>query len=270
MLKRNAYVSVVQITDCHLHQDPEAGLYGLNSRLGLEQVVALAAQHSPQRVLLTGDIVHDETRLGYEALPSLVAPLKAPVACIPGNHDDYELMSRVLASAGLVDQQASCGKSVLLPHWQIVLLNSQVEGEVGGALSEGELDFLRGKLNEYPKHHTIVCMHHHPVAIGSRWLDRIGLANSNELFEILDQYPQVKAVVWGHVHQNFDEQRDGRRLLACPSTCIQFTPGADDFELDALTPGYRWFRLYDGGELETGVERLTSMPGRLNTEASGY
>ena len=270
MQKHNAYVSVVQITDCHLYQDPEAGLYGLNSRLGLEKVVAMAAKYAPERVLLTGDIVHDETREGYEALHHLVAPLQAPVACIPGNHDDFDLMRSVLNLAGLADQQASCGKSILFSHWQIILLNSQVEGKVSGALSDDELDFLRYQLNKHPEHHTIICMHHHPVKIGSQWLDRIGLANADDLFEILDDSPQVKALVWGHVHQSFEEFRDGRYLLACPSTCIQFTPGADNFELDTLTPGFRWFRLHDDGVLETGVERLPAMPGQLNTEASGY
>ena len=38
----------------------------------------------------------------------------------------------------------------------------------------------------------------------SRWLDNVGLANANEFWSVIDSHPQVKAVVWGHVHQTFE------------------------------------------------------------------
>ncbi|KTC63185.1 hypothetical protein AO262_22830 [Pseudomonas fluorescens ABAC62] len=46
------------------------------------------------------------------------------------------------------------------------------------------------------------------------------------------------------------------RLLASPSTCIQFAPGSEDFKVSEQAPGYRWLRLHGDGRLETGVERV--------------
>ncbi len=260
------HFKVAQISDVHLHADLSAGLYGLNSYRSFSEVVALAAQRQPDLLLLTGDLVHDETAEGYRHLRRALAPLGVPGLCIPGNHDDLTLMRQVLQAQGGL----GCEKSVRHGRWQIVMLNSQVVGKVGGRLARDELDFLELSLSLYPDHHTLICMHHHPVALGSKWLDQIGLDNADQLFEVIDAYAQVKALVWGHVHQLFDGERRGVRLLATPSTCIQFKPGVDTFSLDPVAPGYRWFRLYEDGRFETAVERLQQMPGRLDVNAPGY
>ena len=260
MKRSRACFDLVQITDSHLYGDGERGLYGLNSYRALSEVVALAARRQPAFALLSGDLVHDETRQGYELLKRAIAPLGCPAHAIPGNHDDLKLMCQVL----------DCGKTIRHGGWQIILLNSQVAGEVGGCLGQGELEFLEQALTQFPEYASLICMHHQPLPIGSQWLDRIGLKNGEALFDIVDRHSQVKALVWGHVHQAFDGQRNGVRLLATPSTCIQFKPGADDFALDDLAPGYRWFRLFEDGEMETGIERLPQMPGAIDRDASGY
>jgi Icc protein len=40
--------------------------------------------------------------------------------------------------------------------------------------------------------HALVCLHHHPVAMHSRWLDSVGLANANEFWSVIDSHPQVR------------------------------------------------------------------------------
>ncbi len=260
------HLNVAQISDAHLYADRGAGLYGLNSYRAFAEVVALAARRHPELLLLTGDLVHDETAEGYRHLRDTLARLNAPGLCIPGNHDDLALMRQVLQKGGGI----SCTRSTRRGNWQIILLNTQVVGKVGGYLAQDELDFLHRSLARYPDHHALICMHHQPVAVGSRWLDQIGLENADQLFSVIDAHPQVKALVWGHVHQAFDERRNGVRLLATPATCIQFKPKSDDFALDPVTPGYRWFRLYEDGRLDTAVERLAQMPGRLDVNARGY
>ena len=63
-------------------------------------------------------------------------------------------------------------------------------------------------------------------------------------------------MLWGHVHQPFDQQRNGLRLLATPSTCFQFAPHSADFNVSNEAPGYRWLRLQPDGTLQTGVSRV--------------
>jgi Icc protein len=96
--------------------------------------------------------------------------------------------------------------------------------------------------------------------MGSRWLDQVGLENSDELFAVLDRHPQVRALLWGHVHQELDTWRGQVRLLATPSTCAQFKPHADGFAIDERPPGYRWLHLREDGTLDTGVEWVDEAP----------
>jgi Icc protein len=163
---------------------------------------------------------------------------------------------------GLTGQKADIrqDRSFFLGNWQVLLLNSSVPDQVGGHLSDDSLHWLARALDAHPNHHALVCLHHQPVPVGSAWIDEIGLSNGADLFAVLDRYPQVRAVLWGHVHQEFDTDRNGVRLLSTPSTCIQFAPGAEVFTLDAAGPGYRWLTLNGDGGMDTGVMRLPDAP----------
>ena len=90
------------------------------------------------------------------------------------------------------------------------------------------------------------------------------------LFAVLDRFPQVRAVLWGHVHQEIDRQRNGVRLLASPSTCIQFAARSEDFQVSEEQPGYRWLRLHADGQVESGFERARDFEVKLDFNSPGY
>jgi Icc protein len=94
--------------------------------------------------------------------------------------------------------------------------------------------------------------------MSSRWLDKVGLANANEFWSVIDSHPQVRAVVWGHVHQAFEGTRRGVRLIATPSTCAQFQPRSNDFVIDSQPPAYRLLTLHSNGAIDTGVHSVTA------------
>ena len=89
--------------------------------------------------------------------------------------------------------------------------------------------------------------------MSSRWLDTIGIANADELWRVIDAHANVRALAWGHVHQYFDSQRGGVRLLATPSTGAQFLPRSDQFAVDERPPAYRRLTLHADGTLDTDV-----------------
>jgi len=99
------------------------------------------------------------------------------------------------------------------------------------------------------------------VPMASRWLDQVGLTNGAEFLHTLDQHRNVRAVVWGHVHQAYDAVRKGVRLLATPSTCAQFLPHSDDFAVDRRPPAYRTLELRADGSLTTEVVWLEQRSG---------
>jgi Icc protein len=174
-------------------------------------------------------------------------------------------MARVLDS-GLVKivPQADHG------NWTFLFLDSTVPEHEGGHLCKDQLDLLENRLAETAGRHVLICLHHQPVPVGSTWMDGMAIDNAEDFFAIVDRHSQVRAVVWGHVHQTFDRMRNGVRLLATPSTCIQFTPHGDHFGVDPEPPGYRWMVLHPDGRIDTDVERLSALPEGLDVASAGY
>jgi 3',5'-cyclic-AMP phosphodiesterase len=132
-------------------------------------------------------------------------------------------------------------------------LDSCQPGMASGQLSASTLAQLDAALGSAPGRHCLVTLHHHPVPMASRWLDRVGLENAADFFSIVDRHRNVRAIVWGHVHQAYDGLRKGVRLLATPSTCAQFVPHADEFAIDRRPPAYRTLELQSDGGLLTEV-----------------
>ena len=89
-------------------------------------------------------------------------------------------------------------------------------------------------------------------------------------FRIVDQYPQVRGIFWGHIHQQFEVDRKGVKLRSVPSTCIQFLPRSDDFALDTIAPGYRMIDLHDDGRIHTEVRRVEIPDIGVDTSCMGY
>jgi Icc protein len=247
-------IRVIHFTDPHLFGDPAATLRGINTRESLDRVLADASGHiaMADAILVTGDLVQDDAS-GYEQFRRAFARYNKPVLCVPGNHDLVPQMRAALAGAPFeLDGPADIGA------WRIVLLDSVVANQAGGHISVEMLTKLDEDLGRARQRHALVCLHHHPVNMSSRWLDKVGLANANEFWSVIDSHPQVKAVVWGHVHQPFEGARRGVRLLATPSTCAQFLPRSNDFVIDNQPPAYRLFTLHSNGALDTGVHSLTA------------
>jgi len=209
---------------------------------------AMTNGHPPDAIVATGDLVQDETHAGYKRFQQVLAPLNVPVFCMPGNHDSPDVMAGVLNSAPF-----QVNGSFQTHGWSLILLNTFARGDDAGRLSQPELDRLRDTLNEHRELHTLICLHHHPVPMGSRWLDGVALRNPHELLDIVDAAPQVRGLLWGHVHQASDRHRNGMRLMSTPSTCSQFRPNSDDFAVDARPPGFRWLNLRADGSIDSEV-----------------
>lgn len=257
---------IAQITDTHLYADPHGQLLGLDTRHCLKQVIDLALNiRAPDLVVASGDLSHDGSPQAYRHLHACFSRLEAPIYCLPGNHDETEAL-RANADCGRLFNS----RSICIGGWLQVFLDSTVKGSEGGHLTETELQDLDTALASHPDLPAVVWLHHQPVAIGSQWLDTMAVDNPKAFFDIIEKHPQVRAVIWGHVHQTFERQRNGVRLLSTPSTCIQFLPNSEKFAVDIIPPGYRWLELYPDGTFKTGVARLKIIPGRIDLGTRGY
>jgi 3',5'-cyclic-AMP phosphodiesterase len=240
---------LIQFTDPHLYGSENESLRGVPTLPALRAALAHARARDwpPDALLVTGDIVQDDPG-GYVHFREILGSLGLPVLCLPGNHDEPAAMRRELARAPFVlDDYVDFGR------WRIVLLDSCIPGAASGAVSAAGLAALERALAGAGTRHCMVCLHHHPVPMASRWLDRVGLTNGSEFMHAIDAHRNVRAIVWGHVHQSYDALRKGVRLLATPSTCAQFLPHSDEFAVDPRPPAYRTFELRADGSLLTEV-----------------
>lgn len=259
-------VRIVQITDTHLNATDDGHLLGMNTRQSLCYVLELIQKSKQQSdlLLLTGDLSQDGSLASYQFLEKALNGLESPSFWLPGNHDNP------IAYASVASEGTRSERLIRTKHWQLVLLDSQVPGKVYGGLSSSELAFLEQCLSDQPDLHTLVAFHHHPLDVGCRWMQGIGIRNSDALFEVLGRHSNVKSLLWGHVHQAFDQTLNGIRMLATPSTCVQFVPGSDEFSVDSQGPGYRWLDLMPDGTIETGIERVDHIEFEIDYSVKGY
>lgn len=263
-------IRAVQITDSHLFRDPRAALLKLNTQHSFEKVVELIAarEKSIDIILATGDIAQDASAEAYCRFAEAMQALKAPFYWIPGNHDRRVVMQNLSGYEHAFANRAE------IANWQFIMLDTSVAGEVYGRLDEHELRHLEMSLlaaTENPAlEHVVVCLHHNPVPGKALWMSDIGLHNSKEFLALIDRFAIVRAVVYGHVHQDLDFMRKNVRYFCSPSTCIQFKPDAIDFTLDELNPAYRWFNLYADGRIESAVERVQDFVFEVDHSSTGY
>ncbi len=250
--RKTAVHVLIQITDLHIFTNPDDEFDGVNTANSLKEVLRSVEEEFPEfdLMIVTGDLVQDREQKAYENMLKLMGSVTtAPVYYLPGNHDDPELMEFLLRDQfkPQIDE---------LDNWVIFCLNSYKAGTHGGFLKQRELAWLKDALSHSKDRHALICLHHHPVSIGSPWMDSMMLENPEDFFNVVDQFSHIKGIVWGHIHQEFTATRNGVQMLGSPSTCAQFLPAAKQFAMDVKRPGYRWLELHADGHLETGIRRI--------------
>jgi 3',5'-cyclic-AMP phosphodiesterase len=237
---------LVQLSDPHIgaswaEGDPVAKLAAAIDRV-------LELEERPDAVLVSGDIADHAADEEYEQVRVLLGRIEAPTYVLPGNHDDRDALHRHFGVPGA--NGAPVRYAVELDPLRLVVLDTTIPGEDGGALGREQLGWLDGTLREAPDAPTIVAMHHPPFVVGIRAWDAIGLASADRrlLGELLARHAQVQRVVAGHVHRAIAGELGCRAVMSVPSTYVQ---GLLDFrttelELSDDPPGFGVHALVDG------------------------
>lgn len=261
-------VTLVQITDTHLFSDSEGALLGVNTLNSFTAVVndILNSCVDFHSIIMTGDVSQDHTDASYVRFEQGILPLEKDCYWLPGNHDFKPSMYSVYPSSQIQEETyVQVGK-----NWQIILLDSQAEGSPHGYLSDEQLAYLDSKLQQNPDRFSLVLLHHHPLLVGSKWLDTHCLHNSEAFWEVIHSHQNVNCILCGHVHQDFHQQHQGVDVITSPSTCIQFKPNSDEFALEQVSPGWRTLTLKANGSIETQVYRLADEAFLPDFDAEGY
>ncbi len=240
-----AELRLLQLSDCHLSADPEARYRGQDADAGLAAMVEAASSFAPDALVLTGDLAEDGSPAAYARLVERLSDLSLPVAWLPGNHDEREVMQQPFEAAGFL-----AGPLLDWGGWQIALLDSTWPGRHDGEVDESRLAVLEELDDSRP---AAVFIHHQPVAARARWIDKVALVDGESFQARVAGSRAVRLVAFGHVHQAYRRQVDKVSYLAAPSTVANSLPGTDKFTLDPGGPAARWFVLRADGSFDTGI-----------------
>lgn len=241
------------MTDTHILDKPGTIFHGLDTKESFESVLSASLARDPDIdfILLTGDISQTGSRDSYTLFQSSINSVDLPIYCIPGNHDTPEFLQEVIPTC-----PNDSVSTIDLGPFSLILLDSRVQNEEYGLLSSRCLEQLGDYLSNNQDQFNIIAIHHPPMSIHSEWLDKIGLRNKKQFLTLLSHYSWKTLLLFGHVHQEVDQEIDGLRLLSTPSTCYQFQPKEKEMRRVYSPPCYRFVRVEATGEVETKVHPL--------------
>ena len=239
-------INLVQFTDTHLFGDPEGSLRGVPTLPALRATLAAARDDIAQcdAILVTGDLVQDDPG-GYAHFRGEFAALGKPVLCLPGNHDDVPAMRSAAGGrtvpAGwrhsIADPGACCCSTARSPIARAVPSALESLARLDRDLADAGGSPCAGLPAPSPGADA------QPLAGHGRPCQR------DAFFEVLKRHSNVRAVLFGHVHQALDMVVDGIRVLGTPSTCQQFRPLSPGFATDDAPPALRTLRCMRTGGL---------------------
>jgi Icc protein len=241
-------VLIAQISDCHLSADREQTYRGINPHQNLKAQMQKLKAMKPDLLLATGDLSEDGSRESYRLLKKYLHLPGVPVLALPGNHDDPKRLSEAFPGSP-VDSIAVSDHG----PWQIIRLNSCLPGKPEGHVDENALTELESHLSPSEQRPQLIAVHHQPIPVGNPWIDKYPLVNPERLLQLADRYPDVKAVIWGHIHHTFTADRNGTAMLGSPSSAINSLLNAQKFTPDPAGPACRWLELREDGTLRTGT-----------------
>ena len=253
-------IKIIHITDTHLFADARADMVGIRTEESLADILEhISRFHSDaSHLVVTGDLSQDESLRSYERLAEHLAPYRGRLSLIPGNHDNLPFMRQVFPDL-FTAPISSLSFSVQVGDWQLIGLDSHLPGSQSGEIGTAQLGWLSSELQAASRRHTIVFVHHPPIPVGVQWIDWLSMENPKPFLRVLDKAPNVRTLLCGHVHQEFEVDRGHYTIRTTPSTNLQFNPGEKGPErFDTLGPGLRIIEL-EVDNLKTCVERIDAV-----------
>jgi 3',5'-cyclic AMP phosphodiesterase CpdA len=257
---------IAQISDLHITMSETMPGGVVDTSAMLERAVAtlIGLRPPPEVVLISGDLVERGTAEEYAKLRRLLSPLPMPCFVIPGNHDHHEHLRAAFKDDGYLPASGPLNYVIDRYPVRIIALDSVVERAAHGALSESTLAWLAARLKDAAGQATLVMLHHPPFATGIRFMDDIMLLEGRDALEqLIARYPNVQAVVCGHVHRAVEARFGGTLAAIAPSTCHQIPLDLSGAQAETYVmepPGIR-LMVWDGARLSLHVQPVGHFPG---------
>lgn len=255
-------IRLFQVTDCHCYASDASRLTWTDMPIYPNRSLQAVLDHLARQaegysaLMVTGDLAQEEIPATYQRVNQMLNRFPLPGYALPGNHDIPAMM------AASLNNNVSMPDEVVFGKWHLLLLDTHADGKPDGRLSEAQFDHFEALLSRVPEDCFVaVFMHHHPMPIGSAWMDVMGLREKDYFWNLIEHFPQVRVVFNGHIHQEFEGAHvyaDGRTVpvYGTPATCVQMKPRKQNIEFDHTRPAWRDIALHADGSADSQVHYL--------------
>jgi Icc protein len=197
----------LHLSDLHLTR-PGGLASGVDALPRVRKVLAhirgLAAP--PAFIVVSGDLSDDGSAESYEVVNGIVQELggaSTPILLALGNHDDRSAFRRTVLRQKSGDDAAPYCHSQVIDGLRVIVLDSQIPGEDGGALGVAQVAWVEEELQRAAPRGTLIVLHHPCRLAGpAHHAPAFILHDAAALEAVLARHQdEVLGVLAGHSHQ---------------------------------------------------------------------
>jgi 3',5'-cyclic-AMP phosphodiesterase len=252
MLNQNkniAFQNIIQISDVHFtnNQDDVSRLTTIFDHIKNNII-------GNKIICFTGDLVLHAEPILYQELAKLADGIGCDIYAIPGNHDDKLVLNNNFIGANIHHE-----KEINFGNWLVIFLDSSNPGaNLGsGKLLETDLEYLEKRLSETKNKKILIFIHHPPILFGAQWFRKICLEDNQNFNHITDCYHNIKAIIFGHAHTQYNSLINNKLYICAPSAWLQFNHLIDEkISYKQNSIGYNWYGLSLDGSISFGTNYI--------------
>jgi Icc protein len=245
-------ITFLQLSDLHLVR-PGQILAGVDPMRQMRDVMTRVKQLdvTPVFIVISGDLSDDGSVESYEVVNEVLQELGAggtPVLLALGNHDDRAAFHRVVLGEECADAQGPYYHSQLIDGLRVIVLDSTIPGDVGGALGSTQLAWLEAQLEEPTPRGNLIVLHH-PCRLASpaHHYPAFIVREAAELEAIVARHrDRVVGVLAGHSHQANSAPYGGTLHVTAPAVLCQLDYFAGEQYVPVPGAGFNLCQIDDG------------------------
>jgi 3',5'-cyclic-AMP phosphodiesterase len=231
---------IAQVTDMHI--GPMNIKYrGIEPRRQFLDVLRALTKMKPDLLVLSGDLAAVEGEPeAYAWIRDVLVKFPYPYLVMAGNHDHVVRMNNAFQFQESDISQGMLYFSRTIKDKRLLFLDSSPY-----RVAKQQLEWLKEELNDYHKQ-VLLFIHHPPLRCGCPFMDdHHGLQNGEEVWQVLEQFPQIQHIFCGHYHAEKTVIQNGKSVHLTPSTVFQIDAENPKFAIAHTKPGWRMIEWSD-------------------------
>lgn len=205
---------IAQLTDTHVLAPGVPDRDGVDHNRRLREAITSinAERPRPDLVLATGDMTNDGEPEELTELVRMLGEIEAPLALIPGNHDE-QVSFRASFDMPWADPNHLSWTLDVGPV-SVIGLDCTVPGRGYGLFDADRADWLATAARATADRPTLLALHHPPFRSGITLMDGLMLRNAEAFIAAVAAAPHIRRVVCGHLH------RPATAVLGAPASVV--------------------------------------------------